>query len=47
MPIRMGTVEREVEVSLVSREGMIFRMLLGRTALAGPFLIDPARRHLL
>jgi hypothetical protein len=46
-PLRIGPVEREVEVSLVDRERMIFRMLLGRTALSGPFLIDPSHRHLL
>ena len=46
-PAFIGPVERDVEVSLVDRERMIFRMLLGRTALAGEFLVDPARRHLL
>ncbi len=46
-PVRIGPVEREVEVSLVDRERMIFRMLLGRTALSGPFLIDPDRSHVL
>jgi hypothetical protein len=46
-PVRIGPVEREVEVSLVDRERMIFRMLLGRTALAGPFLIDPDRSKVL
>ena len=46
-PVRIGPIERKVEVSLVDRERMIFRMLLGRTALAGPFLIDPDRKHLL
>lgn len=46
-PLRIGPVERDVEVSLVDRERMIFRMLLGRTALAGPFLIDPGRKHVL
>jgi hypothetical protein len=44
-PVRIGSVERKVEVSLVDRERMIFRMLLGRTSLAGAFLIDPARKH--
>jgi hypothetical protein len=43
----LGPVEREVEISLVDRERMIFRMLLGRSALSGPFLIDPAHRSLL
>lgn len=46
-PVRIGPVEQDVEVSLVDRERMIFRMLLGRTALAGRFLIDPDRRNLL
>lgn len=46
-PLQIGPIEREVEVSLVDREKMIFRMLLGRSALAGPFVIDPAHRNLL
>lgn len=46
-PVRIGPVERRVEVSLVDRGRMIFRMLLGRTALAGAFLIDPAHTHVL
>ena len=45
-PVQIGPVLREVEVSLVDRERMIYRMLLGRTALAG-FLIDPDHKHLL
>ena len=45
--MQLGPVEREIEISLVSREKMIFRMLLGRSALEGAFTIDPARRHLL
>lgn len=42
--LRLGPVEREVEVSLVDRVHMIHRMLLGRSALSGPFLIDIDRR---
>lgn len=45
--VRIGPVEREVELSLVDRERMIFRMLIGRSALAHAFLIDPSRRYLL
>lgn len=45
--VGIGPIRRRVELSLVDRERMIFRMLLGRTALAGPFLIDPAHAHLL
>ncbi len=47
VPVRIGPVEREIELSLVDRQRMIFRMLLGRTALAGHFLIDPSRQQLL
>jgi hypothetical protein len=46
-PVHIGPVEREIELSLVDRERMIFRMLLGRTALAGAFLIDPEHKQLL
>ncbi len=42
----LGGVEKDIEISLASREPMIFRMLLGRTALAHDFLVDPAHRYL-
>lgn len=45
--VRIGPVEREVELSLVDRGRMIFRMLIGRRALAHAFLVDPSRRYLL
>lgn len=45
--IRIGPVTRPIEVSLVDREKMIHRMLLGRAALTGPFVIDVDRRMLL
>ena len=40
----LAGVEREIELSLVDREKMIFRMLLGRSALRSPFLIDLSHR---
>lgn len=40
-----GGVRKPIEVTLVSRDLMRCRMLLGRTALAEDFLIDPAQRH--
>ena len=43
--LQLGTKRHPIEISLVDRGDMIFRMLLGRQALAGPFLIDPGRRH--
>jgi len=45
--IRIGRVEKEIEFSLVSRHTMLFRMLLGRTALAQDFWVDVSRRNLL
>lgn len=45
--VRIGPVEREIELSLVDRGRMIFRMLIGRRALAEAFLVDPGRRYVL
>ena len=42
--LRLGPIEKQVEVSLVDREKMIHRMLLGRAALAGPIRVDVNRR---
>lgn len=36
-------VEREIEINLCDRRRMLFPLLLGRTALAGAFVVDPAR----
>ncbi len=44
--MRLGGVEKEIEISLVSRKGMLCRMLLGRTALRGDFVVNPARLYL-
>jgi hypothetical protein len=42
--IRLGAVEKEIELSLVSREEMQFRMLIGRKALERDFLVDVSKR---
>ncbi len=42
--IRVGEFEKEIEVSLVSREKMLFRMLLGRKALEHDFVVDVSHR---
>ena len=36
---------KEVEFSLVARNSMVCRILLGRKALEGDFLVDPSLKH--
>lgn len=45
--IRMGRNEFEIEITLINRDLMGFKMLIGREALNGRFLINPARSNLL
>lgn len=43
--IRIGTIEHDVELGLVDRDHMIFRMLIGRSAIPPGVLVDPNRRY--
>jgi ribosomal protein S6--L-glutamate ligase len=43
--LRLGRIERPIEISLVDRAPMIHRMLLGRSALTGRILIDVDGRY--
>jgi hypothetical protein len=45
--VQIGAYEQDVELSLVDREKMIFRMLIGRSALGERYLVDAGRRYLL
>jgi hypothetical protein len=45
--LRLGPVERRVRLTLADRSGMRYRMLLGRQALAGAFVVDAARAYVL
>lgn len=44
--VQLGGVAWTIELTLTDRETMLFRMLLGRTALARRFVVDPSRSYL-
>ncbi|MBU8976696.1 RimK/LysX family protein [Lysobacter sp. MMG2] len=44
--LALAGVQREIEINLSDRRGMLFPMLLGRTALARRFTVDPGRSFL-
>jgi hypothetical protein len=43
--VKIGPIVKPVEFSLVCRENMLCRALLGRRALEGDFLIDATRKY--
>ena len=45
--VRLGGREQLIEVGLVDRRHMLYRMLLGRSALQRHFLVDVSRRYAL
>jgi len=46
-PVCLGGECWPVEVTLTSRDDMLFRMLLGRTAIRGRYLVDASRSYLI
>lgn len=45
--IQMGNDTFEIEITLINRDLMGFKMLIGRDTLDGNYLINPARSYLL
>src|SRR5262245_38860120 len=45
--IRLGPVTKRIPVTVTSRSGMRFPMILGRKALEGDFVVDVSRKYLL
>ncbi|MGB1109098.1 MAG: ATP-dependent zinc protease [Gammaproteobacteria bacterium] len=45
--IQIGPLIHTVEMTLTNRDNMGFRMLLGRTAMAGNYQVDPGRSYLM
>ncbi len=45
--IKMGDIEFEAEITLINRDLMGFKMLIGREALKGRFVIHPGKSFLL
>ena len=42
----IGNNTHRIEMTLTARDNMKFRVLLGRTALRGHYVVDPARSYL-
>ncbi|MCA9304484.1 MAG: ATP-dependent zinc protease [Phycisphaerales bacterium] len=45
--LQLGSETFDAELSLVCRKGMLCRMLIGRSALGGRFVVDPAQKYML
>jgi hypothetical protein len=44
--LRLGPVTRRIYLTVTRRSGMLFRLILGRKALEGDFLVDVSQKYL-
>lgn len=44
--LEIGSIRRQIEITLTERHDMLFRMLLGRTALVPDITVNPAKSFL-
>ena len=44
--LKMGPIDQEIDITLTERNSMLFRMLVGRTALVSNVLVDPTASFL-
>jgi hypothetical protein len=44
---RLGSITKPIQVTVTNRACMFFRMILGRRALAGDFVVDVSKKYLL
>jgi hypothetical protein len=45
--VRLGPVRKRILLTVTNRSGMRFRIILGRQALAGDFVVDVGKKYLL
>jgi hypothetical protein len=45
--VRLGPVQKRIPLAVTNRAHMRYRMILGRQALAGSFVVDVSRKYLL
>ena len=45
--LRLGPVVKRVRLTITNRSGMRFRMILGRKALEGDFVVDVSKKYLM